>query len=175
MKPPVTQLQKYVMRSEVTFSILDSSIYFIAAEDPTVNPEALKTVTKVGDSFVLEQDQGSLHIGSSEPEGASPSNEWHKANIRKLIPSLTKKALGEFTPESINLDLLGSVSFSKGCYTGQEIVARMHYLGKAKKRLFKVMLHGNLESIAVADGLAISSVYSSSLTRSVTRNLRILF
>ena len=41
-----------------------------------------------------------------------------------------------FTPEAINLDLSNAVSFTKGCYTGQEIVARMHYLGKAKQRLY---------------------------------------
>lgn len=43
-----------------------------------------------------------------------------------------------YTPEEANLDLAGFVSFSKGCYTGQEIVARMHYRGKAGKRLFAV-------------------------------------
>jgi hypothetical protein len=41
-----------------------------------------------------------------------------------------------YTPEELSMDLSGFVSFDKGCYTGQEIVARMHYRGKAKKRLF---------------------------------------
>src|SRR5690606_25599850 len=41
-----------------------------------------------------------------------------------------------FTPQELHLDRAGYVSFSKGCYTGQEIVARMHYRGKAKRQLF---------------------------------------
>ena len=150
----VAQLEKYVMRSKVTFSTLDDSVYYVATEGSPSSDESLKTVKRNNNSFILEQDHGSLHIGLTQPQDATTPNEWHQANIQKLVPALTKKALGEFTPESINLDLLGSVSFTKGCYTGQEIVARMHYLGKAKKRLFKVMLQGNLENIAVADKIS---------------------
>ena len=39
-------------------------------------------------------------------------------------------------PQVVNLDLLDGINFKKGCYTGQEIVARMHYLGKLKQRMF---------------------------------------
>ena len=41
----------------------------------------------------------------------------------------------EHTPQALNYDLSGIIDFSKGCYTGQEIIARMHYRGSAKKRL----------------------------------------
>ncbi len=150
----IAQLQKYVMRSKVAFSLKEDSVYYVASDDSASDDESLKIVKKNEDTFILEQDQGALYISLNAPEQAISSNEWHKVNIQKLIPSLTKKALGQFTPEAINLDLLGSVSFTKGCYTGQEIVARMHYLGKAKKRLFKVTLQGNLENIAVADKIS---------------------
>ena len=46
----------------------------------------------------------------------------------------------EWVPQMLNLDLLGGVSFSKGCYTGQEIVARTHHLGRIKRRLFRYHL-----------------------------------
>lgn len=42
----------------------------------------------------------------------------------------------EFLPQMLNYDLTGHISFNKGCYTGQEIVARLHYRGKAKRRLY---------------------------------------
>jgi len=45
-----------------------------------------------------------------------------------------------YTPQELNYDQLGHISFTKGCYTGQEIVARMHYLGKAKKRLYLLQI-----------------------------------
>ena len=47
----------------------------------------------------------------------------------------------------INLDVLGGVNFKKGCYTGQEIVARMHYLGKLKQRMFVCHLAGKESSM----------------------------
>ena len=47
-----------------------------------------------------------------------------------------------FIPQMINLQALGGVSFKKGCYTGQEIVARMQYLGKLKRRLYRLRLIG---------------------------------
>jgi folate-binding protein YgfZ len=42
----------------------------------------------------------------------------------------------EYIPQMLNIDKLGGISFNKGCYTGQEIIARTHYLGKAKRELF---------------------------------------
>ena len=49
---------------------------------------------------------------------------------------LQSEASALYTPQELNYDQLGHISFTKGCYTGQEIVARMHYRGKAKKRLY---------------------------------------
>jgi folate-binding protein YgfZ len=60
----------------------------------------------------------------------------HEAGIVFIHPQESSL----YTPEELNLDLAGFVSFSKGCYTGQEIVARMHYRGKANKRLHTVTL-----------------------------------
>lgn len=45
-----------------------------------------------------------------------------------------------FIPQMLNLQAVGGVSFKKGCYTGQEIVARMQYLGKLKRRLYRLQL-----------------------------------
>jgi tRNA-modifying protein YgfZ len=46
----------------------------------------------------------------------------------------------QFTPQMLNLDLVGGVSFTKGCYTGQEIVARTHHLGRVKRRSMRYVL-----------------------------------
>jgi len=56
-----------------------------------------------------------------------------------------------YTPEELNLDLAGFISFNKGCYTGQEIVARMHFRGKANKRLFLA----SFETDAAAENLTL--------------------
>lgn len=65
---------------------------------------------------------------------------WQLLNIQAGVPVITAATSEAFVPQMINLQLLGGVSFTKGCYTGQEIVARMHYLGKLKKRMYHVRI-----------------------------------
>ena len=68
-----------------------------------------------------------------------PQNEiaWNKACFDSCLPEVYIKTSEKLVPQMLNLDIneLG-VSFSKGCYPGQEVVARLHYLGSAKRRLF---------------------------------------
>ncbi len=66
--------------------------------------------------------------------------DWELANMRAGVHLIPPEQSGLFTPQLLNLDLNGGVSFSKGCYTGQEIVARMHFRGSAKKRLHHLTL-----------------------------------
>lgn len=61
---------------------------------------------------------------------------WDWLNIRAGIPVITPATQEQFVLQMANLDILGGVSFKKGCYPGQEIVARTHYLGKQKRRMF---------------------------------------
>ncbi len=59
---------------------------------------------------------------------------WEWLDIRAGIPWITPATQEAFVPQMVNLDLIGGVSFSKGCYPGQEIVARAHYRGQVKQR-----------------------------------------
>ena len=61
---------------------------------------------------------------------------WRLAEIRCGVPSVLPQTSGEFVPQMANLAALGAISFKKGCYPGQEIVARTQYLGKLKRRMF---------------------------------------
>ncbi|MBT8082747.1 MAG: hypothetical protein KJO56_10020, partial [Gammaproteobacteria bacterium] len=58
------------------------------------------------------------------------------------FPSIGAKQSEQFTPHMLNLDLLDAVSFDKGCYTGQEIVARTHYKGATKRRTLRFACDG---------------------------------
>ena len=60
---------------------------------------------------------------------------WNKKDILQGFIHISPILSGEHTPQVLNYDLSGIINFSKGCYTGQEIIARMHYRGTAKKRL----------------------------------------
>lgn len=61
---------------------------------------------------------------------------WDWLDIRAGIPFITPATREQFVPQMANLDAIGGVSFNKGCYPGQEIVARMHYLGRLKQRMY---------------------------------------
>ena len=82
----------------------------------------------------------SLLIDSNElmkKDFSSDHDLWAKACIDYKIPEVFLSSSEKFVPQMLNLDIneIG-VNFSKGCYPGQEVVARLHYLGEAKRRLF---------------------------------------
>jgi tRNA-modifying protein YgfZ len=62
------------------------------------------------------------------------NDAWRLASIHAGVPQVTAATQEQFVPQMINLELLGGVNFKKGCYPGQEIVARSQYLGKLKRR-----------------------------------------
>ncbi|MBO0367890.1 folate-binding protein YgfZ [Pseudomonas putida] len=67
-------------------------------------------------------------------------NDWLLGQIRAGIGQVFEQTRELFIPQMINLQAMGGVSFKKGCYTGQEIVARMQYLGKLKRRQYRLAL-----------------------------------
>ena len=82
----------------------------------------------------------------SERLSTSGASVWHWSDIQAGLPSVWSQTVEEFVPQMMNLELIGGLSFKKGCYPGQEIVARMHYLGKPKRRMFR--LHSKAEQPA---------------------------
>ncbi|MDB5920258.1 MAG: folate-binding protein YgfZ [Massilia sp.] len=80
---------------------------------------------------------------------------WHLASIHAGVPQVTAKTQDQFVPQMINFELLGGVNFKKGCYPGQEIVARSQYLGKLKRRAV-------LATFADADAQAGDEVFADS-------------
>ncbi|CAI8873920.1 YgfZ/GcvT domain-containing protein [Pseudomonas serboccidentalis] len=77
-------------------------------------------------------------LAATLPEGTL--NQWLLGQIRAGIGQVMPTTRELFIPQMLNLQAVGGVSFKKGCYTGQEIVARMQYLGKLKRRLYRVQL-----------------------------------
>jgi folate-binding protein YgfZ len=64
-----------------------------------------------------------------------PSAQWNAQDIQSGFPWIEALTQDLFIPQTLNLELIGGVSFTKGCYPGQEIVARSHYRGTLKKRM----------------------------------------
>jgi tRNA-modifying protein YgfZ len=78
-------------------------------------------------------------LGNDARPVGSPCWDW--LNIQAGIPVILPQTQEQFVPQMANLDLIGAVNFKKGCYPGQEIVARMQYLGKNKRRMYLAHLH----------------------------------
>ena len=102
-------------------------------------------------SHLLMTQQGVLLITNESVTGVSSSAFWATRMIDAGIPQVVQATSELFIPQMLNLDKLQGISFSKGCYTGQEIVARMHYLGKLKQRMFVCKLEAGGARPAPAD------------------------
>ncbi len=83
--------------------------------------------------FATTKDVWDKLSAHATPVGAST---WDLLDIRAGIPTIYTATSEAFVPQMVNLHLINGVSFKKGCYPGQEIVARMHYLGTLKRRMY---------------------------------------
>jgi folate-binding protein YgfZ len=81
---------------------------------------------------------------------------WDWLDIQSGLPLITPATQEQFTPQMCNLELIDGVSFRKGCYTGQEIVARTQHLGKVKRRLYRAHISA-MASVVPAIGDALFS------------------
>jgi len=91
--------------------------------------------------------------------------EWWAADIAAGMPQVFRASSEAFVPQMLNLDLLDGISFTKGCYTGQEIVARTQHLGRIKRRTFRYRLTGGAPLAPLAglslDGTKVAEVVMS--------------
>ncbi|SES15963.1 hypothetical protein SAMN04487958_10868 [Vreelandella subterranea] len=95
--------------------------------------------------FCLEDD---TLIEALDDEGGRAA--WQLADIRSGLAWLTEAQQDHFLPQMLNWEALGGISFKKGCYTGQEVVARAHFRGQVKKRLVRAEL-ANSEAPTTGD------------------------
>ncbi len=95
---------------------------------------------------------GEIEAALASAAVASPETLWTRLDIEAGIPSVYAATQEQFVPQTVNSDFIGAVSFDKGCYPGQEIVARTHYLGKPKQRMIRAQI-GSDESPQAGDKL----------------------
>jgi tRNA-modifying protein YgfZ len=105
-----------------------------------VTQGAQSLILRLGDQRfdVLVQPDAAIALwqslrGQCRPVGA-PAWDW--LMVQAGVPMVLPQTQDHFVPQMANMELLGGISFNKGCYPGQEIVARSQYLGKVKRRLF---------------------------------------
>lgn len=130
------RMQMYVLRAKVQIALSGLAVRGLYAGSTPVDAGTGQQLKYVHDGTRR------LFIGpASDPGIADDSqqahNSWLLADIRAGIPTIGPATSGEFIAQMVNLDLLNAISFSKGCYTGQEIIARTKYLGRVKRRMLR--------------------------------------
>lgn len=132
-------LQRFVFRSKVTLTVranLHAAGCFLAST-PAFGPRV------AGDCAAgIELDFGTadaprtLRLSSTAAAiEIDRSSEWAGSDLAHGLPRLPQSQAGQWTPQQLSLDRLRAYSIKKGCYPGQEIVARTHFLGQAKRGL----------------------------------------
>jgi len=111
----------------------------VEIEDISDNSNQIGVINEAyKEAYTLDNNLSLIIENSKSKSNDEPlSDEWIKASIDSLLPEIFLTTSEKFVPQMLNLDIneIG-VNFSKGCYPGQEVVARLHYLGSAKRRLF---------------------------------------
>jgi tRNA-modifying protein YgfZ len=125
----MSTLQKRVFRAKLTLS--DASARWQVCGAGAAPANSLHAVVDGSGRCLVLRD-----LAENPAISASASREdWRALDIAAGLPQVYASSQNEFTAQMLNLDLLAAIAFDKGCYVGQEIVARTHYRGRAKRRL----------------------------------------
>ena len=168
-----TRLAKYVLRSRVTLS--DASerfrLYGIAGEQAQSAAAALVGGAPGETHDIVSRGRIraralvcaplSPHLFTRRHAGAGRNDRHARDRCRGVGAHghRGRRAVDHagtedrFVPQMVNLDLIGGVSFTKGCYPGQEIVARMHYLGRLKQRMYRLRMPAGSSEPRIGDPL----------------------
>lgn len=112
--------------------------YYLVMPEETL-ATALQSLKKYARFFKLTLAGLSHDLPATLQEKAI--DEWRYFDLGKGIPQVYPETSGLFLPQELRLHELQGLSFNKGCYTGQEIIARLHYKGKLKNKLYAAKLH----------------------------------
>ena len=141
------RLRMYVLRAKVVIEDVTTA-HAIEGLDAATGPNGVASL----DPWSVRRDGATTWIRYPDADGlqrlmriASPQAEapesridaarWRLADIRAGVPRITAPTQDRFVPQMVNLEALGGVDFRKGCFPGQEVVARSQYLGKLKRRM----------------------------------------
>lgn len=155
------RLSMFVLRSKVklTDATAECALYGLAGDaaviaDPSTAPwsKADEGTASVVRLYPADGQPRALWVGpagSTAPAGTALDPAlWHWSEVRSGIATLTTPLFEAFVPQMLNYESVGGVNFKKGCYPGQEVVARSQFRGTLKRRAY--LAHAAAGSVAVA-------------------------
>ena len=182
LEPIMKRLKMYVMRSKVEIKDVSESIIKFGLNGPNSAAYLTQFFTQIPsqDYEIISLDNGAIlklptiagharfQIFTDSTNAPIIFNAlktkcrlvgkpcWDWLDIQSGIPDVLPKTQEQFVPQMLNLDILNGINFKKGCYTGQEIVARTHYLGTVKRRTYLASIASTvapIEGDKILDGL----------------------
>lgn len=163
------RLKMYVMRSKVEINDISNEFIRFGLNGPDATDLLIKhfadapnqdyAVRKIDHGLILKlpsitghsryeviiEPTQALDVWNALSQVCKPVGKpcWDWLDIQMGLPEVQEKTQDQFVPQMLNLDSLNGINFKKGCYTGQEIVARTHYLGKVKRRTYLASISTN--------------------------------
>jgi len=169
LEPTLTRLRMFVLIAKVTLEDASDSLVHIGCSGPDIEtdlqsvtgalPEQVWQCTDSNNTTIIRfpgqvprfevicELAQAEKIWTTLDVRAAPAGSfaWEMLDIDNGIATIYPDTSDAFVPQMLNMQLIDAVSFKKGCYTGQEIVARMQYLGKLKRRLYKAHIADGTE------------------------------
>ncbi|MGD8384407.1 MAG: hypothetical protein PVF89_03260 [Lysobacterales bacterium] len=140
----VARLKIFIFRARVSIEECGQEVGLIGPGDSSAAPEGL-----VIPLDALPGNRAhSLLLGPvpRSPEATdTDASQWRFTELRHGVAWLGAKTSGQFLPQMLGFDRIGAVNYKKGCYPGQEIVARTHYLGKVKRHPRILVTEGKID------------------------------
>jgi tRNA-modifying protein YgfZ len=160
------RLTMFILRTKVRLERLDWKVYgeCLALNPSDAHPHSFQILEQTPSSMTLQLPYGrrcqalspslaqalEATLTTDESMNTALAIEWDQRTLAAQEVWINDPLYEELIPQMIEWDRLGGVSFKKGCYPGQEIVARTHYLGKMKRRLFYAESEGDIPAIGTA-------------------------
>jgi folate-binding protein YgfZ len=156
----VQKLTMYKMMSDVDIKDMSDEIIQLGVVDENFDG-----------AYKLNNQQSVALVKTLDGVELDDANEWEAACIANDIPEVTLATSEKFVPQLLNLDIdeVG-VNFTKGCYPGQEVVARLHYLGKSKRRMRQFECEGEVN---MGDELVVAGSKSAKASGIVVRRVKL--
>ncbi len=153
--PLIKRLRMYVLRAKVTVEDASDSLALVGlVPEPGIGWLAAETLPEIAGACATIEGLVAIRLETVAPRHvllgsttdmaaawarcvlpAAGTAAWRALDVGDGLPVLPTGLGGSFLPQQLNLDWLGAMSFSKGCYPGQEIIARVKYRGQIKQRL----------------------------------------
>lgn len=147
------RLTKYILRAKVQVDDVCADIHvhgLIAADAAQPTALAGSTLARLAEAPARWLK---LVAAASATPAHADRQKWRALDIAEGVPQVYAATSEEFVAQMLNLDALGAIAFDKGCYTGQEVIARAHYRGRVKRRMQRFLTHSALLTAGAAGRL----------------------